>query len=58
LKNYKRRILIYFSLDRGPHPTKSAWFIGLITAIVILFIVLGIVCGLMTRKGGKYPGKY
>ena len=48
---------IVFDLDRGPSVVNSPWFIGLITALVILFIVLFVVCGLMRRKGGVHASK-
>jgi hypothetical protein len=47
-----------FALDRAPSATNSAWFIGLIISLIILLIVLIVVCGLMSRKGGKYTGDY
>ncbi|CAF0804833.1 unnamed protein product [Rotaria sordida] len=40
--------------DRRPRVVDSPWFIGLLIALIILFIVLIVVCALMTRKGGKY----
>ncbi len=47
-----------FALDRAPSATNSAWFIGLIISLIVLLIVLIVVCGLMSRKGGKYTGDY
>ncbi|CAF3737740.1 unnamed protein product [Rotaria sordida] len=40
--------------DRRPRVVDSPWFIGLLIALIILFIVLIVVCALMTHKGGKY----
>ena len=44
-------------LDRGPRIVNAAWFIGLIIALIILFITLFVVCGIMRRKGGDLESK-
>ncbi|CAF2121861.1 unnamed protein product [Rotaria magnacalcarata] len=40
--------------DRGPRVRDASWFIGLLVSLSILVIVLIVVCGLMTQKGGQY----
>lgn len=44
-------------LDRGPRFSDAAWFIGLLVSLIILVIVFIVVCFIMARKGGEYPGK-
>jgi len=36
----------------------ESWFIGLISALVLLLLVLLILCFIKRSKGGKYSGKY
>lgn len=35
----------------------QGWFIGLMSAIALLILILLIVCFIKRNKGGKYPGE-
>lgn len=41
-----------------PSFATQGWFIGVVSAIVLLLLILLILCFIKRSKGGKYSGKY
>uniref|UniRef100_A0A8C6SYM9 Neural cell adhesion molecule L1 n=1 Tax=Neogobius melanostomus TaxID=47308 RepID=A0A8C6SYM9_9GOBI len=44
-------------MERQPHFPTEGWFIGLVSAIALLLLILLILCFIKRSKGGKYSGK-
>uniref|UniRef100_A0A3Q3DDT5 Neural cell adhesion molecule L1 n=1 Tax=Hippocampus comes TaxID=109280 RepID=A0A3Q3DDT5_HIPCM len=44
-------------MDESPGIATQGWFIGLVSAIVLLLLILLILCFVQRNKGGKYSGK-